>query len=425
MKIDFRELVGSGYRDALGDTTHRYICLSGSRASGKSTFTHYKALRDLLINENANILYVRNTYRTLEDSCYANFKKILTDPSYPLSKTNLIDFFVFKKSPLRIEFWRDGVGKGEPQLILFRGMDNPDKLQSIAVAKGYIKTVIIDEAHEIQDEIGFDKLDFSIRGYSNQQFIICQNMYSMYHWVYQRFYKRTPDNALALIKNFEHNDFLTRENNPEFFIALDNLKNSKPKQYAIYTGKEWGGSDKTVFAEEDYDIRDIEPQELDGLLYLQGLDWGFVQDPVALVDCYIDKKNKKIFIPNLLYKTGLLNSDIAPYIHTKTVADCAEPKSIAELNKLQQHEVVKCRKGADSIMHGIRLMKEYKMYISPNCEPLIAELQRYEYNPETHKPIDKFNHAIDAIRYVVGHIERGNNKPTSVSLKEIRKGAKK
>ena len=419
LRIDFNKLVGSGYVDELWNNTHRFICLSGSRASGKSTFGAYRAIKDLLTDEFANILYIRNTYNTLKDSCFAEIQKILTAPDR-LGNTPLKDYFEFKTSPLEIKFWRNGKNKGVPQHIYFRGFDKADKLQSISPPKGYIKTVIIDEAHEIESSDEFDKLNFSIRDEKHlQQFIIIQNMYSKYGWVYQNFYKQTPPNALALIKNFECNDFLSEES--EFYKTLQHLKETKPNQYLIYSGKKWGGAESTVYDEEDYEIVDnlVVPESCE---HICGLDFGFTNDPTALVSCHIDHENKSVYVDKLVYNTRMLNSDIAKYLVCKTIADCASPKDIADLNKLRPDiDVIPCRKGKDSIEHGIRQVKEYKIYVDSKLTPLIEELQKYEYDENTHKPKDKFNHALDALRYVIMHINKPQSSVKSYNLKKIRK----
>ena len=112
----------------------------------------------------------------------------------------------------------------------------------------------------------------------------------------------------------------------------------------------------------------------------------------------------------LIYDTGLTNPKIAEKAKaegvtrkTQIVADSAEPKSIAELNNLGLW-VVPTLKGKDSILLGIDILQRYKINVTRRSTALIEELQSYKWEEnkdgkKTNKPIDDFNHAIDALRY--------------------------
>ncbi len=93
---------------------------------------------------------------------------------------------------------------------------------------------------------------------------------------------------------------------------------------------------------------------------------------------------------------------------TVTIADCAEPKSIAELNKAGLY-VLPCKKGKDSIVHGIQRVKQYNIHVHPESVNIIKELRAYKWATDANdrpinKPVDYLNHAIDAIRYIVQHL---------------------
>ena len=85
------------------------------------------------------------------------------------------------------------------------------------------------------------------------------------------------------------------------------------------------------------------------------------------------------------------------------IADSAEPKSIHEIS-LSGYNILPAQKGADSIRSGIDRLKSKKMYVTKRSLNLIKELRNYRWaldksGKATNKPIDDFNHAIDAIRY--------------------------
>jgi phage terminase large subunit len=151
-------------------------------------------------------------------------------------------------------------------------------------------------------------------------------------------------------------------------------------------------------------------QEVSGQLLSTGMDFGFTNDPTALVKVY--KKGNQLILDELLYHTNLTNQDIAQKFEELELnrldviyADSAEPKSIEELHRLRWN-VKPTAKGADSIMAGIDMLKRYELKVTANSLNLIKELQNYKWTEDKNgnllnKPVDNFNHAIDAVRYAV------------------------
>lgn len=142
-----------------------------------------------------------------------------------------------------------------------------------------------------------------------------------------------------------------------------------------------------------------------GARYLgSGLDFGFTNDPTGIVDVY-EWEGKRI-LDERCYKTGLLNAQICEYLRkeAKTYADSADPKSIAELNVLGYKKVEGADKGPDSIVYGIQIMQGQEYLVTEQSTNLIKELRTYCWDKDKkgktlNKPIDAFNHLIDAIRY--------------------------
>ncbi len=140
-----------------------------------------------------------------------------------------------------------------------------------------------------------------------------------------------------------------------------------------------------------------------------GLDWGFSNDPTALVAIY--RQGDCLLIQELLYSTGLTNQDIADKLRTlgitrawEIVADSAEPKSIEEIYRLG-FNIKPAEKGPDSVRNGIDILKRYKLQVTKDSTNLIKELRSYTWATDkegknTGVPIDSFNHACDAMRYV-------------------------
>ena len=147
---------------------------------------------------------------------------------------------------------------------------------------------------------------------------------------------------------------------------------------------------------------------LEARLLCYGMDFGYSNDPTTLIGLY--KYNDAYVFDEIIYQKKLLNSDTsnlfkAHDINAVVYADSAEPKSIAELRTLG-HKVLPCTKGKDSIVYGINLINQNKIYITSRSKNLIKELQSYTWMKDRegntiNKPIDAFNHCIDAARYAI------------------------
>ncbi len=168
----------------------------------------------------------------------------------------------------------------------------------------------------------------------------------------------------------------------------------------VYIDGEIGSLDGVIF--NNWKTIDTIPHDARLLGY--GVDFGYTNDPTAIVEVY--KWNDKRIVNEICYEKGLTNSQIAKRITTKMPAYCdsAEPKSIAEL-KLNGINAIAVEKGTDSIKYGINLMQENEYFVTSQSVNLISELRKYAWDKDKrtgetlNKPIDDFNHAIDSWRY--------------------------
>ena len=138
-----------------------------------------------------------------------------------------------------------------------------------------------------------------------------------------------------------------------------------------------------------------------------GQDYGFSNDPSTLIETAIDKVHKKIYLRAHYYKTKLTTSQIANLNKTYAdnsliIGDSAEPRLITEL-KSHGCNMIAVKKGKDSIMTGIAIMQDYTLIVDEhNSDDLIKELNNYIWSDKgKQKPIDAFNHYIDAARYAI------------------------
>lgn len=168
----------------------------------------------------------------------------------------------------------------------------------------------------------------------------------------------------------------------------------------VYIDGEIGSLDGVIF--NNWKTIDTIPNDARLLGY--GVDFGYTNDPTAIVEVY--KWNDKRIVNEICYEKGLTNSQIAKRIATKMPAYCdsAEPKSIAEL-KLNGINAIAVEKGTDSIKYGINLIQENDYFVTSQSVNLISELRKYAWDKDKrtgetlNKPIDDFNHAIDSWRY--------------------------
>lgn len=172
----------------------------------------------------------------------------------------------------------------------------------------------------------------------------------------------------------------------------------------VYVDGRVGSIQGTVF--DDFETVDEIPKEATFVAY--GLDFGFTNDPSALVEVY--KFDSALYVNEIIYETRLTNDDILERakklidIRGITVADSAEPKSIEHLSR-KGWNVVGAKKGPDSIKAGIDTLQSHKLRVTNKSTNLIKELRAYKWDTDKdgkslNKPIDDMNHAIDALRYV-------------------------
>lgn len=164
--------------------------------------------------------------------------------------------------------------------------------------------------------------------------------------------------------------------------------------------------------------REKTPEELsaDALDEVQGLDFGFTNDPTARVQIYADHKRKIAYIRERCYRKGMKNDDIADDMqadgvgrYTEVFADCAEPKSIEEI-RARGFNVIACSKDApqksDKKKFQIQWCQGWKFYVTIDSVNLIRELRNYTWAQDRdgnslNYPIGDFDHALDAVRYAL------------------------
>ena len=207
---------------------------------------------------------------------------------------------------------------------------------------------------------------------------------------------------MVLKTTYKDNKFLPKQ----YVDAIENMKTTNPTYYKIYGQGQFCSLDRLVF--DNWKTGTIE--DTSELSLLCGLDFGYVNDPTALVVSYLDQKNNIIYIEKEMYQKGLLNNQIAQRIKyfglakSVIIADSAEQKSIQEIKRAGITRIRPAAKGKGSILQGIQKLQQYQIIVNPECKNIIIQFQNYSWTKDKtgqyiNQPIDKYNHCIDALRY--------------------------
>ena len=218
-------------------------------------------------------------------------------------------------------------------------------------------------------------------------------------WVHDELIGR--EGVELLISDHRTNDTLTDEEHER----IENI--SDPELHKVYARGRTGKLEGVVLV--NWDICDALPPRDEWKMSCYGLDFGFTNDPSALE--HVVEAHGDLWVDELLYSTGLTNPDIAQRAkgegltsQDNIIADCAEPKSIREL-QAQGLWVSASPKGADSIVSGLDILRRYKIHFTRRSQGIIQNARSYRWAKDrdgnaTNKPEDRNNHGIDAIRYV-------------------------
>ena len=359
--ITFDNLLGAQKR-----ITHHV----GGTRSGKT----YAILQYLIVKalqEEQNITIVRRTVPSLKRSVIKDFKEIMIDVGIWSNESyNISD---------RVYTFSNG------SLISFVNTDDAEKLRGV---KSDI--LFIDEASEQHEESYFQ---LSIR--TSGEIILAYNpTVSPYHFL------RSMDDIEIFKTTYKDNPYL-----PQVMIKeIEALRQKNPKYWEIYGLGNYTVNDKAVF--QNFQILEELPvHELVGF----GLDFGFSQDPTALVA--VHRHHDMIYVRELMYDTGLTTQDIINKLKSLNIgrqdeiwADSAEPRLIEEIYR-SGFNIKPVKKGPDSIRFGLSVLQNFGITVDKASTHMIDELYGYEYITDKNgvvldKPQDFNNHLIDALRYL-------------------------
>ena len=393
------------YIPYLDNNTRTQLYFGGSSA-GKSVFIAQRCVIDLLKGDR-NYLIIRNTANTLRTSVFNEIRKVI-------SEFNLVKLFKINKTEMTVTCVTG-------YQILFRGLDDAQKLKSIIPEKGVITDIIIEEATETKrDDV--KQLYKRLRGRSKvlKRMTLCFNPIVRSHWIFKEYFQNWVegeteyhDERLSILKTtYKDNKFLEQDDK-------DELENEQDPYYReVYTLGNWGILGDLIFT--NWKIEDLSGIKNNFGTYYNGLDFGYSNDPTAAGRQAI--KEKKLYIlEEIIYELGLTNNLIAnklkPAINKEYIRCDNEPKSIAEL-KGYGIKALAAKKGPGSVNFGIQYMRQFEIIIDRKCQNAINEFQLYQWTKNKdgisiNEPVDKNNHFIDQVRYALNDriFEKKEEKP--------------
>jgi len=373
----------------------RFYVLTGGRGSSKSFSVAYWCALTLLFESGHTILFTRYTMKSANIS-------IIPEITSKIELMGHLDKFDITKDSI--------TSKTTGSTILFRGIrtSSGDQSANLKSLQG-VTTWILDEAEELMSEETFDKINLSVRQKGKQnRVILLLNPSTKAHWIYNRFFQnKGVEPGSNIIKDdttYIHTTYLDNKDNLDisFLKELENTKlNNTPKYNHIIMGGWLDKAEGVIF--DNWEIGEFN-EDSD---WEAGADFGWSQDPSTLIKVSIDNKNKTIWLKEELYKTGLTTTELSNIFkdivgNRLIIADSAEGRLIEEVKRTGVN-IKPCVKGAGSVKEGVLLMKDYKMIIDPNSINLIKEVNNYIWAEKGEKPIDMYNHLIDAARYIISH----------------------
>lgn len=353
---------------------YRIIANQGSSRSGK-TYNILYLLILMGMSSDLQIDTVSQTIPHLKKGANKDFKEIMLNNNWwnddAYNKTDM--FYSFSKK----------------SYMQFFSVDNPGKV------RGPGRDILfINEANLIDFET-WKQLILRTR----KTIIIDYNPADPLHWIYD--YVLTRDDCKFIQSTYLDNyDFLPKE-------QIDEIE--RLKQYDENAWRVYGLGERGTFTEGQIFKNWQRIDRMPDFTPVYGLDFGFTNDPTALVR--IMKHNMNIYVEELIYQKGLTNRNLAILMKEAGVgndviyADAAEPKSIEELRQYGLN-VRPAIKGPDSVNLGINYLKQHQVHFTKDSTNLQKEISFYQWEQSKdakylNKPKDFMNHLMDAIRYGV------------------------
>lgn len=349
----------------------------------------------------ARVLLIRAMSKYGRCGCFREFQNSIADSSHSLLK-NLIDEYelpYFKITKDSIVNSRTGYD------FIFRGLHN--NVQSVKSIEGMTEAWV-EEAQTVTEN-SIDTLTPTVR-LPGSQIFYTYNRLKDRDPVHNRLVIEGRPNALVLNVNY---DTALKYGWMSDVLRLE-MESDRDNRPEIYKHK-WLGEPANLKGQIYKNFKKIDAIPKDAVYIGSGLDFGYTNDPTALVDIY--KCNNAYILDEQLYHKGMKNKEIGAHISGMShyssqlvIGDSSEPKSIAEI-KDEGVNIVGAVKGKDSVNNGIQLLQGLEIYYTARSHNIEEEVLNYVWRVDKEDkslniPIDAYNHAMDAARYKISDIEK-------------------
>jgi PBSX family phage terminase large subunit len=396
-EIRISQLIAPAFYDLheeFKQDAYREYWLKGGRGSTKSTFAGIEVMLGLLRDPLSNAVCFRRYSNELRDTVYGQM-------NWSIGKIGAEDYFVMGVNPMQILYKPTG------QKIMFKGADNPHKLKSLNIGKGYVKYALFEEVDqyagmsEIRNIIqsvfrGDDKNRTSLYIYNPPK--------SGRSWVNQEV--KIPKDGRR-VHHSDYRDVPAEWLGQSFIVEAEHLQRTNEIAYRHeYLGEEVG-TGLEVF--NNVTLEPIDASGFDNIR--QGLDFGYAVDPACFVRMHYDSTRRRLYIFDEVSGIGLFNRElwdkVSHWNDTETIADSAEPKSIDELRSYGM-KVKGAKKGPGSVEFGIKFLQDLEqIVIDPaTCPRAAKEFINYALEMDRAGEVrsrfpDSDNHVIDCCRYAL------------------------
>lgn len=275
--------------------------------------------------------------------------------------------------------------------IEFFSADQPDKVRGPRRDR-----LFINEANNIPYE-AFDQLEVRTK-----EFIFLDYNPTNEYWFYTEVKDKRNDYEFITLTYLD-NEAL----DPEIIKSIEQRKENK-RWWTVYGLGQLGEVEGKIY--KDWAIIDAIPHE--ARLERRGMDFGYSNDPTAIIDIY--KYNGGYIIDEITYQKGLSNKQIADILNNQkekclVVADSAEPKSIDEI-KSYGVNIIPAIKGAGSVQQGIQFLQDQKISVTKRSLNVIKEYRNYMWMTDKNgkilnEPEGGLDHALDATRYALNTLQ--------------------
>lgn len=394
------QLVNKVYKP-LYTTKKRYVIIMGGRGAGRSTVASQYVNARLVAPDYFRCAIMRYILGDIRNSIYRE----IVDRSI---ENNVKDNLSINDSNMVISY-----GNNSINAVGFKKSSGEQKAKLKSLAN--YSDVVIEEADEAPEE-DFIQLDDSLRTVKGDiKIILLLNAPPKNHWIIKKWFDLEPTEALdfyepKLREGVDDVEFI-RSSYEDNIQNLDDTTVKRYRDYQFTNPSHFynmikGYVPEVVKGKVYTNWQEIESVPHEARLERRCLDFGYTNDPTAIVDIY--KYNGGYIIDEVAYQIGMSNRDIANTIKVQTekcltIADSSEPKSIDEI-KLYDVNIQGAVKGPGSVNQGIQFIQAQKISYTKRSKNIKKEYENYAWmvnkDGETlNDPKDIYNHALDAIRY--------------------------